>query len=89
MDNNLYTILKELKSIQPDDNYTKQSKMLILSSEKILHPKPYTLNLILNWFNFKHSAMLAGAVAIFIFIIYGPCLTSRVIKTALSQKRMK
>ncbi|MEK7553422.1 MAG: hypothetical protein AAB504_01935 [Patescibacteria group bacterium] len=69
MDNNLYTILKELKSIQPDDNYTKQSKMLILSSEKILHPKPYTLNLILNWFNFKHSAMLAGAVAIFIFII--------------------
>ncbi|PIV31952.1 hypothetical protein COS33_00420 [Candidatus Wolfebacteria bacterium CG02_land_8_20_14_3_00_37_12] len=64
----LFKILKELKNIQPDDNYTKQSKMLILSSPQ-LQTTNYKLQTFFEWFNFKHSAMLAASIAIFVFII--------------------
>ncbi len=76
MNKDLLTILKELKNIQPNAEYAKRSKMLVLTSsqnnnsiEKTLYPKPYTLNPILNWFNLKHSIMVSGAVATLIFII--------------------
>jgi len=68
MNKDLFKILKELKSIQPDDNYTKQSKMLILSSPQ-LQTTDYKLQTFWAWFNFKHSAILATSIAIFIFII--------------------
>jgi len=64
----LFKILKELKNIQPDDNYTKQSKMLILSSPQ-LQTTNHKLQTFFEWFNFKHSAMLAASIAIFVFII--------------------
>jgi len=78
MNKDLITTLKDLKNIQPDADYSRQSKMLILSSpQNTLYPKPHTLKPILNWFDLKHSLMTATALAtlaatVFLAISYLP-----------------
>ncbi|MEK7062228.1 MAG: hypothetical protein AAB940_00595 [Patescibacteria group bacterium] len=70
MNNELFIILKELKNIQPNSEYSQQSRNFILASPQInASNNKLTVADVLSWFNFKHSAILAGAVAIFIFII--------------------
>ncbi len=74
MDKNLFKILKELKNVKANDNYTKQSKMLILSSPQdyklqTTNYKLYKLQTFWEWFNSKHSTILAASIAVFVFII--------------------
>lgn len=72
MNKDLYTILKGLKNIRPDNNYSKQSLQLILSSPQISannNNGRLTIADILNWFDIKHLTMSAGAIAAFIFVI--------------------
>lgn len=72
MNKDLYTILKELKNIRPDSGYSKQSLQLILSSPQISADNNngrLTIADVLNWLNFKHLTMSAGAIAAFIFVI--------------------
>jgi hypothetical protein len=71
MNKNLLTNLKELRNIRPDSDYSKQSLNLILSSpqNRPLGDSRITMADFLGWFDFKHSAMLASAVGVLIFVI--------------------
>ena len=69
MKNDLFTTLKGLKNIQPDSEYSNNSRNFILSQTQISADLNTDLRGFKNWFDLKHSLMLAGALASFIFIV--------------------
>lgn len=73
MEKDLFKILKELKQIQPDSDYSKQSRLLILNSNRtdVLVKSP---ELRRNWFAdilVFNSARLVLALGIFVIFIIG------------------
>lgn len=84
MNNNLFKNLKELQSIQPNREFSKKSRFLILSSKPQINIDPtqtqiyaggkrwtYTeIKNVLNWMSLHKLATAASVIGVFIFLVY-------------------
>ncbi len=70
MDKNLFTILKDLQNIQPNSDYSKQSRFLILSLNKTdIKIMPHSIRLVDILSNFQHIRMALTAIVFAVLII--------------------
>lgn len=72
MEEKLLKNLKELKKIQPDPDYSKRSRLFVLSQARINEEKPAfggVFNILRNFYSIKLAT--AVAVLIFIFMVSG------------------
>lgn len=67
MDRNIVKILKELRHIEPDKDYARRSKIIILSSKEQRETK---FDLAIARFNFKNAVALARFSGIFIVAFF-------------------
>jgi len=70
MEKDLFKILKQLQNIQPDLDYSNQSRLLILLKNNNEKHRGYAVSDVLSWLNLHRMISAASLISAFIIIVF-------------------